>query len=356
MPPFRRLFAIQRLFLLILLCGMAVSRQLWYKHEGVPYVPMIPGIPAMGTELRTLLLGLVIVSMVVLILKPRIRFLWFIFLSGTLVLILEDWNRVQPWVIHSTLVLLTFSKLPRAYRKYDQPSPLLFAAMLAVAGLYFWSGIWKLNSAFFEHIIPYFMSPLTKHLAGHKIYVHTIGYSTPFLEIICSFGLIWKRTRLVSIVILSLLHLVVLLLLGPFGLNANEVVWSWNIILIMILWSLFFKNDLKPNPSYFRHLSVIHKTGLALILLAPALNFAGWYNKSAAFEMYSGTNYTREFEYPAEEVAIIPPHMDNYVYKFKQVVRVKPYEWTIETLGVPPNPDPYCMNRFEEETLKYMNR
>ena len=187
-------------------------------------------------------------------------------------LALQDYHRWQPWFYQYFLILLLLIPMARLYKKYENAEHLLFAVQLIIAIAYFYSGLFKLNSGFVKDIVPYYSNPIAQYFWTYRDMVYSLGGLIPWLEIALSIGLFVPVTRKWAVIGCTLLHLGILYLLGPFGLNTNAVIWPWNIALIALLWLAFFKMDNFKIPVYFGRLGLIYKLVLASVVLLLGLS------------------------------------------------------------------------------------
>jgi hypothetical protein len=80
------------------------------------------------------------------------------------------------------------------------------------------------------------------------------------------------------------MHLIILAYIGPMGLNFNEVVWVWNILMIIYLWSLL-KNRV-PITKTLKHPFYI--ITISLLCTSPILYPFKLSNPYTSFSLYSG--------------------------------------------------------------------
>ena len=74
-------------------------------------------------------------------------------------------------------------------------------------------------------------------------WIYYSGYILSVIESFAGISLLFFKTRKAAVVTLMGMHFFILLLIGPFGLHYNKVVWPWNIAMIMYLYFFFIKNE-----------------------------------------------------------------------------------------------------------------
>ncbi len=216
-----------------------------------------------------------------------------IMLSCFLVLILEDITRFQPWVYTQGTILFLIS-----FNKKGREKSILFGVLLVVALVYMWSGIQKFNLGFFRDIFPWLLSAFefntqmdSNQTLGSLNYILII---VPIIEFTMGLLLLISRTRKIGIITGIIMHVFILLSLGPTGHHWNIVVWPWNVSLILFL-SLYYSPKEYVNIS--EEIQLLKKNYLVLILFGfmPVLNFIGYWDDALSGTLYSGTHSNVEF-------------------------------------------------------------
>ncbi len=216
--------------------------------------------------------GVVFFLVVLIATWKRGRSWFYTGLAAYLVFVMLDINRVTPYFICYLGIVYCL-----CFFKKSLPVGL----MVLASGIYIFSGLHKFNNGFYSQILPH----IWFYSLGTEI-PKSISYITPAIEVLAGLGLLFKKTRRVSTVILISIHLLLLWKLGPFKASWNLIVWPWNLIMIAVL--LFM--NLKPiNP---RNILASSKIALIPLLvfffLIPSfsLTMPGWSNMG--FQLYSG--------------------------------------------------------------------
>lgn len=233
MPQTRFSDNILRIVIFAMLVTQLTCYKLWLAHEGFPSFPVAavfggwPGWLQAGMFYSSLLLMLITV---VKPLKPVVGLL----LLLQLLICLEDQNRWQPWQYQCLFML-------GAWLFIKEEKQRLWGWQLIMISTYFFSGLWKLNTGFiFDVWIAFILKGWLgfNHIAS---WAYRPGYALPLVEMLSAIGLCFGHSRRLAVWLLAGMHIVILLMMGPLGLNLNAVLWPWNIAMLLLLFGLFNK-------------------------------------------------------------------------------------------------------------------
>lgn len=306
---------IERLYLLLIASfttAVVTTPGLWCSRRPFPRVPVWFTTPYIDDRI------LISLSLLLLLLSYVRRLRRFFFVTGALFLVylvLEDLTRLQPYV-YLYLSLLTLINFPLG----RAPPQLILAALSA---LYVWSGIHKINIHFVNEVFPWLVTEWAPERVARKI-----ALFIPFLEIGAGVFLTSQETRRFASLVLLLMHLGLLLLLGPLGLNWNSSVWIWNITMPIVCLLLASQRSESLCTRTLTHPLV------ALLTLAPALNFFGLFDHYLSFSLYSG----------------LTPRA--WIIDEKRDERKSIQEWSLSTTGVPPYPEKRVYKALASEICK----
>jgi hypothetical protein len=173
---------------------------------------------------------------------------------------------------------------------YPNEKKLVISSVTFVlASTYFYSGLNKLNQGFLQSV----WSNLILHqffhlnaLVRRQEWLFYCGYLLGLTELALGAGLLFKKTRKASAILLAVMHLVILAIWGPFGLRGFQILWFWNLSMIALLYLVFILAQPDGLPA------LAHKSrGRLTILLwgiLPALSSQGLWPKSLSSNMFSG--------------------------------------------------------------------
>lgn len=275
------------------IAGIALSLQLWVNQRLFPLAPVIPG-AVLPTPFDYTLLGLLVIGLIAAFLTPNRLFIR-ITLGVLALILLQDQMRWQPWVYTYVLMLIPFSfpLITDNKKQADKigENPHLVYIQLFLIGMYWWSGVHKLNANFVEVIYPLFVKALFKVQEGHWLYeAKALGYIIPLTEILVGIGLAFPRTRRWATIGAIGTHVMIVIYLSPLGLNDNHVVIPWNLAMIGIVFFACFRQKnrislLAPMPNItwrWAKWAVI-----VLVWLLPALHLRKQWDTYLSFDLYS---------------------------------------------------------------------
>ncbi len=289
-----------------------------------------PGISAL---VALLLIGV----LVWVVLRPG-RWNVTLFLVLILFLTLQDQSRWQPWVYQYTLMLLPLF-VARSERARRGALGLL---QFIVVMVYLWGGIHKCQGGWLSVWENSLIAPLLSDTGERLIDVSLVGfgYAVPAIEILMALGLLFKRWRNYSVILITVTHLTILMLLGPVkGSISNSVVWPWNGVMIGMVFLLFWQQEgfmleaFKPKT-----LIPLSALVVGLMTVAPILFYFGLWDRYLSFSLYAGQQKRFLVQVPAEALDHIPDAWRPYLVdpEAKDGHQVfSPGSWSSKELNVP---------------------
>lgn len=272
--------AIRWLLVLALMSEMLISWRIW-----IPVERLVPEISAfewlqfsLPTWLNGVLFGVVLIGMAGMLLDKWRDRAFSTVLVLTSILILEDMNRLQPWLFVQLIMLFALNDQKR-------PHALLYWTL---AGIYFWAGFLKLNNHFAEYVFPWLMDE-PFGLKGFLEQNHWIAYLAAVIEASVGILLLFKRTRVLGCILGIATHTMVFIALGP-GQNVNHVVWPWNLMLMGVLSVILLDRSEPEAYKQLVHFNVRQKVVIVFCAVLPSLQFAGIWDAHLSFSLYSGIN------------------------------------------------------------------
>ncbi len=347
----KRLFWASRFLTLNILLCIGISWRLWFDFEAIPQVPVFDFLPTLIPLAQKIIIALALLYILGSMLFPKSRLPIGIGLLLLALVAIQDWNRIQPWLVQCMAMLILLVPLQRLYRKYEPLEYLDWALRLSLVGFYFWAGMFKLNPGFNDSVLPYVLSPITNYLTTYKSEIYALGAIIPYFEVIVAFGLVVPKISKYTVLALIGFHLGIILLIGPLGLNSNPIIWVWNLCMIGLLWLGIGKHPPQYNFKFWFKTNRITWFALALFTVLPALNYSNYYNKSVAFEIYSGTNYVANLKMPLSSISTVYSVIEPYSYKYRDSLFIRTFDMYDQEYNLPPNPDPKVLRKLEERML-----
>lgn len=264
------------------LIAKLMSWKIWTTYRSLPTAPLFEWFDHLPAVMHTILFVLSLLLIIVLFFRQN-TFL----LTGLLVVevlsCLLDQSRWLPWEYLYIFIIFIFI-VNAASPKYIAPC----IAFLLIS-TYFYSGLCKLNEGFLNvvwtnMILTRFLR-VPANISGQS-WLHYSGYLLGLMELLAGMGLVFVKTQVRSAKILIVMHLCVLLLLGPFGFQGYEVLWPWNTAMILFLYFVFLEN--KDGVFVFQTITYRwNKLVLVCWGILPVLSFWGYWDKNLSSNLFS---------------------------------------------------------------------
>lgn len=321
-----------------LLCGIGFSHELWF-----PIMRTFPRVP-LTFEFPILIDRILTVIFVISLLLSALSFRQKIFLSSaafTLVLLIFfDQMRLQPWLYQYLLLLVILALQPK---DETNSSKTLGFAQIIIAGLYFWSGVQKLNFTFSHETLPILLEPFQNLFPSIQLPFVFIGITIALTEIFIGCGLLFRKARNMSVVLAIATHTAILTVL--IAKNYNQIVWIWNIFLIAAVVTVFWKNDVSIKQIIAFADEKKRKIYAAKIItsasvLLPILSFFGLWDAYLSGALYSGNTAVGVVRISDDLFEKLPPKVRESIFQTKiGGEKFLPFlEWSLAETGVPAFP------------------
>jgi hypothetical protein len=336
-----RLFWLKVTLILAFCLGLSMSPTLWIGPRSYPLTPVSSMLPVID---RVVALGLyltlfALAAIALVVPKPR----WFIaaFLVIIAAFCLMDQTRWQPWVFQYSFLLAAVALYSWDSADIMGQTRTLNMARLIVAGTYIFSGLQKLNLNFMENDFPWLVQPITKVLPSATHFLHLFGTAVPFVQVAFGIGLLTRRFRRASLITAVAMHLFILAMFGPAGLDWNDIVWPWTAAMA-IFDILLFSNP--PEFSWreivWRRRDPCHAAAVALFAVLPALSFFNLWDSYLSSALYSGNLTEAQIYLTDAGKASLPAAIRSRPVRTSPDTNVLNLQrWAIEDLNVTPYPE-----------------
>lgn len=363
-PGFGRL--ILRCTSLGFLGGIFFSYRLWWESDFFPNLPVLKF--GHSEVLEKILATTLVMALLGVIMTAKRVVIGIIFLS-VLTLLVLDQMRWQPWVFLYLLLLL-----PQLYCEDDHATIIYWR--LVVAGVYFWSGVHKINPHFvtgdYQVALEFFFDQSFSPPQG---IARWLAYAVGIFESFIGIGLLFRTTRvwaLCAVVAMHLFIVIYVLLQEP---AYDVIVVPWNVIMIILDIMLFGKfttgsfDVIKLKWKWWNlrmPTLIILNVGILLAWIAPAFNLIGRWDHLLSFSLYSGKVPNYYVAVRDDEFEKIPVEIRRHVISIPGVVGgqiIDVDRWAHHELHVPFYPetrtfrllaDFFCEMDMDKEGLVFL--
>ena len=327
MPP--RSFVIRFCIGAGALTGIALSLPLWLARLSYPHIPVLDFIPSFPNPLDWFFLLAFAVSLAIVVWRPQSKRAAIICISTAAFLAMQDQSRLQPWFVIYLLLLIGV-----VFAANEQKG--LQNCRLIIAALYFWSGVHKMNSSFIRALFPAFVSPFsTPSLA---MPYHILAILVPYLEMGIGLALLFPRSRRSGVCAGVLMHLSILIALGPWALSWNSVVWPWNLIMLVLLPILFWRSKVPAGALLTLRGGWARAFLFIFVVVLPPLSLVGLWDTYLAFDLYSGNPLIGSVILAPEAWGRLDEKTEALAEASKGVYMLRIDDWSQATVNAPAYP------------------
>jgi len=328
-----------------------ISWKLWLTNRRFPLIPAFDFLQIVSPGTHLLLYTTSIILLLLVIIKPQqYKLLSTVIIVEVLSCILDQ-NRWQPWEYQ--YVFMLFILLVNRNNEKN----ILFMLLIVICSTYFYSGLQKVNPHFIKQVWGHTVLRDFLHLPSNitlQSNILRLGYFLPLLEITLGIGLLLKKTRRIAIYTLLAMHILILMLIGPFGLWYNIIVWPWNLAMMAFLLIFLKQNIDTPDISSL----ISQKVNLLILIVCiifPLLNFWGYWDFYFSSSLYSGRI----------DICYIELHHPDKNFELKEFYRKKNatdtvankemillQDWALKELNTPPCPQVRVYKKIKTEWQK----
>ena len=342
---------VPRLICFSWLIAKAISWKVWLADRLFPVVPPFNFL-FVPSAIHLVLFIFSILTLFALLIFPVKRILQ---VSVILIEVLScslDQNRWQPWEYQYIFIILAL------IINYKSEKNALSVIAFIFVSTYFFSGVGKMNPVFSQSVMHKMMLLGIFHPGNSILYNGAIfhaGYFSGTIEILLSLGLLFQRTKKIAALFLIIMHLVILAILGPFGMDYNEIIWPLNIMMIIILYLLFTRNA-PVSISFPAIKQGWNKLIIVFFGILPVLNFFGYWDFFLSASLFSSRPPDMYIciHHPGTS-EVLQPFPAGYKNKFlcdstSTLLDVR--EWSFREMQVPPYPEIRIYKSIKEQMLK----
>lgn len=298
---------------------MMYAPKLWLTAKDFPVIPLFDWLPIPTGFLDYFFWWFFFISQCLYIFYNK-RWLGWTVLLLYLYLAFVDQNRLQPYFYQSMLTILAIVIFP----KKADAKKILYTVILIFFATYFWSGIQKLNSAFYVQ----WLSALEKHFSFlPQWFLEIFTYMVPWLEASMGILLLFNKTRKFSIAFILGMHAIITFLLFYLGYGYNVVPWNLQNMFSVIV--LFF--GLKTVRFSDLFIKLFDKQRALILLFTIALPLAnnqfGIYDKLLSFHFFTADLNYYNVVIGEELEDQLPEHIQQFYRYHEGQTYIQMNEW-----------------------------
>jgi hypothetical protein len=355
----QRLTLLRRLLVVATAILCAATWRLWTIQTLFPRIPLFDWALALPVEADWWGLAGMGISLLVVLVTGQGSRLGSAALAGVamsvLSLIVLDQHRIQPWAYQFSLMALILAAMPA-------PRALFWLRLLTVS-IYFHSAVSKLDVGFLDSLGLRFLDVLFAKFGWNVIdwpqgaqRLAVLMFSVG--EILIALGLCVRRWRFTALCGAIVMHALMLVVLGPRGLNHRPAVLIWNVYFILQDWVLFGPQTLSATTALATPAAIA--TGrlsqkcvtfavevlVTLACLLPFLEPWGWWDHWPSWGLYSTRAERAVVLIEQTSRDNLPPHLQKFLETtaaYPGWLRLRLDRWSLADLAVPI----YPQNRFQ---------
>lgn len=335
------------------LAGILLSYKIWLSERSFPLSPVFDFLQIIPHPYDFILLGSNVLLLLLIIFSKNPKKLIIVFLLSAIILALFDLNRWQPWFYQYVLIFFILSFLNNESDNIEQKQAIITIFKLMFASIYFWSGLQKLNPNFISDTFPWLIEPF--HIENVSSFNY-LAKSFPIIESLAGIMLLINRTKKIGVVLIVLIHLFILIVIGPWGHNYNPVVWPWNVVMILYCFILFFNSEkitLNQTIGMLRYNSI--KIVFVLFCILPQLNFFNLWDSYLSHNLYSGNTSNGIIVFSDSVKNNLPVYIKKYAVGENNNNSINIKYWCIQETGVPAYPEKRNFKKVISQVSKFTN-
>jgi predicted DCC family thiol-disulfide oxidoreductase YuxK len=354
--PASRIFLLKVIVVLVFCLGLAMSPHLWIGPRSYPVAPVFDFLPQAGHPVDYAMFAVLFVLAVAILVSPRPQKFIAAFLAIIVIFCLLDQTRWQPWVflygfLLGTLALFSWDSEDLAGRNRT-----LNIARLIMADTYLFSGLQKINLNFMQNDFLWIVSPMTDVVPAAAPALHLLGMAAPFIQVSFALGLLTSRLRRISLIAAVAMHIFILGMFGPLGLNWNNIIWPWTAAMAVLDILLFTsKQDFSWRDIVWSGRHPYHAGVLVVFIGLPLLSFVNLWDSYLSAALYSGNIAEAEIYTSDSAKNSLPEGFKAYlVHTSDDTNVINIQRWAIEDLNVTPYPEVRVYKKIAKDVCLHL--
>ena len=303
----RRFLLFHLLWVIASVVLVASTWRLWVGTDQFPQIPLLSIFVGSPILIDYVALGLAAVATLLMIaaltgesraefgetsssINGQLRLGSLVWAASLLVLFLTNQHRLQPWAWQFFLFAMLVGISPTK-------KSALTASHVVVVSIYLWSAIGKFDFQFLNGLGRQFAAAITD-LIGLSVAAENISpwavSLMPMGELLVGILLIFSATRKLGVVAAIGLHLGLVAILGPWGMDHHLGVVIWNLVFAMIsaiaFWPPRKQDDFQAEPFSLSQISIKHTLTIAFTAIVVGLPLYSAWDHWLAWGLYSPNN------------------------------------------------------------------
>ncbi len=351
-----RLQFVKLITLIGILSSVLLSLNLWAGQRWFPKVPLFEDFHGLAAPYDYINLGVLIILLIIcFISQSRTPIVLLILYS--IYLCIDDQNRLQPWFYNYILILTVLLFFRNRVDEPNNFTTVFITLQILVALVYIFSGIQKLNSFFVDDTFKWIISPLANIFSERQmILFYKLGKIVPYIEMFIGIGLLIKPARYIVLPLVIIMHIFILLMIGPTGTSWNYVVWPWNIIMILLNLLLFAN----VKQERFFDISILFK-GLSfylvitLMFIFPIFSLNNKYDSYLSSSLYSSNTHNCKLILSDRAYNNLPFYIRSFVTKDADYNILHIKYWALNELKAPCVPEYRIFEKVQKQVIILTN-
>lgn len=317
-----------------------ISYKAWIAERLFPVIPAFDFLESIPSLVHLLLLSISVICLCALVIFPNKRGIAIFLLISEIVSCSLDVIRWQPWEYQFLFFLLSFILCK------NNRSQFYTCLIIILASTYIFGGLQKLNYGYLHSI----WDSLVLHrflniTVTDRHWLHYAGLIVPVAEIVGGVSLIVSRKKWPYFLVIGI-HVAILMIFGPVGLNTNLVIWPWNLVLIALI--LILKDHYSHDATRFKNLKNFPAaTTILFWVLLPTLGLYHLWPDYLSSGMYSGRTTTLRICSKAPLSDAVRQYTVTSKTACHNSIRLQ--NWALDELKVPLYPDKWYYRRFARQ-------
>jgi len=341
--PTVRWIRLQQVWGCVALLLFGVTYRLWLPQDEFPQVSLVRAFADWPAWINQITAGAVLVTLLMIVFPwkrtSRIRgWLWGGVVVGVVLMWLMNQHRLQPWAVHLVLSAVVFGSC-------HPKRGLLLLRMLAIS-IYVYSAAGKFDYQFMHSVGPQFLHALFALVGVDTARWDPAGMAKwslmlPVAELMVGLLLCHRKTRPMGVVGAWIMHVSLIVVLSPAGLDHQWGVVVWNVLFLVQALALFWGNvpeDVEsPTEIQSGWIGRLGQGVITAALVLPLLEPTGLYDHWPSWGLYSPRNsrvIVRVDLHAGEPFDALEeffqPQFGDTAFRVLDLSR-----WSLENLGVP---------------------